>query len=170
MTVLNLCRKRCLAPVFALAITSGACAADLPFKMPVVAPVPAFSWTGVYLEIGGGTGWGNNEYTWNGDGRARCGRGPDAKPWNAAAAWCDPRIAPDQWRAFRSPTRRKLAGRAGRFRPSKTDAHWADIEGHGSCFDAGAVVPPRVSALVAMIRFRASAPSRVVSAQQLITR
>ena len=39
----------------------------VPFKIASVAPDPGFSWTGVYLGIGGGTGWGNNAYTWNQD-------------------------------------------------------------------------------------------------------
>ena len=116
MTILNLCRKRCLAPVFALALTSGACAADLPFKMPIVAPVPAFSWTGVYLGIGGGTGWGNNEYTWNQDATLAAVAAQMPNPGPLPHAWCDPRIGPDQWRVFRGPNWRKLAGRAGRFR------------------------------------------------------
>ena len=33
-------------------------AADLTVKAPIVPPVPVFSWTGVYLGIGGGAGWG----------------------------------------------------------------------------------------------------------------
>jgi hypothetical protein len=49
----------------------------------------------------------------------------------------------------------------------QADAHWADIQGHGSCFDVGAVATA-VSVLVAMTRFRASAPSLAVSAQQSI--
>jgi outer membrane immunogenic protein len=65
MSVLN--RKLFLISVFALFLTSVAGAGDLPFQMPIVTPVPAFSWTGVYLGIGGGTGWGNNAYTWNQD-------------------------------------------------------------------------------------------------------
>ena len=50
----------CLAAAYALALTDVAGAADL--AAPILAPVPVFSWTGVYLGIGGGTGWGNNEY------------------------------------------------------------------------------------------------------------
>ena len=67
MVVLKRCRELCLAAAYALALTGMAGAADLPFKMPIVAPVPAFNWTGVYFGIGGGTGWGSNAYTWNQD-------------------------------------------------------------------------------------------------------
>jgi outer membrane immunogenic protein len=73
-----------------------------------------------------------------------CRRGPDAKPGHAAAAWPNSRIAPDQWRIFRWPTWRKLADRAAIF-GIQADAHWADIEGHGSCFDAGAVATAGLS-------------------------
>ena len=67
MAVLNRRRELCLALVYALALTGVAGAADLGFKAPIVPPVPVFSWTGVYLGIGGGAGWGNNEYSWNQD-------------------------------------------------------------------------------------------------------
>src|SRR6202011_4818025 len=63
MAVLNRRRELFLASVFALALTGVAGAADLPFKMPIVAQAR----TGVYLGIGGGTGWSNNAYTWNQD-------------------------------------------------------------------------------------------------------
>jgi opacity protein-like surface antigen len=62
MAVLNRCRELCLALVYALALTGVAGAADLAVKVPIAPPVPVFSWTGVYLGIGGGTGWANNEY------------------------------------------------------------------------------------------------------------
>jgi hypothetical protein len=67
MTALCLCRKFWLVSAFTLSVTTVATAGDLPFKMPVVAPTPAFNWTGIYLGLGGGTGWGNNAYTWNQD-------------------------------------------------------------------------------------------------------
>ncbi len=67
MAVLNRTRELCLVSVYVSALTGVAGAADLAVKTPIVAPVPVFSWTGVYLGIGGGTGWGNNEYTWNQD-------------------------------------------------------------------------------------------------------
>ena len=67
IAVLNRRRELWLASVFALALAGVADAADLPVPPPIVAPVSVFSWTGVYLGIGGGTGWGNNEYNWNQD-------------------------------------------------------------------------------------------------------
>ncbi len=65
MAVLNRSRVLCLASVYALALTGVSSAADL--AAPILASVPVFSWTGVYFGIGGGTGWGNNEYSWNQD-------------------------------------------------------------------------------------------------------
>ena len=32
-----------------------AAAGDVPFQRPIYAPSPAFSWTGIYLGLGGGT-------------------------------------------------------------------------------------------------------------------
>jgi class 3 adenylate cyclase len=61
------CRKLCLASVLTSALTSIAAAGDVPFQRPIFAPTPALGWTGVYLGLGGGTGWGNNAYTWNQD-------------------------------------------------------------------------------------------------------
>ena len=56
--------KRALcSAALALSFSGVAGAADLA----VEAPVPGFSWTGIYLGIGGGTGWGNKEYSWNQD-------------------------------------------------------------------------------------------------------
>src|SRR5580704_16659278 len=61
MAVLKRRRELYLAAACALALTSVAGATDLPFKMPIFETVP-FNWTGAYLGIGGGTGWGSNEY------------------------------------------------------------------------------------------------------------
>ena len=109
-----LCRKLCLASIFVAAVTSIARAADLPFKMPVVAPVPAFSWTGVYLGIGGGTGWGNNEYTWNQDATLTAVAAQMQNPGQLPLVGATQGSGPDQWRVFRGPTWRKLASRVGR--------------------------------------------------------
>ena len=51
------------ASVLALGAIGAAGAADLIVKAPVVAPVPAFSWTGIYLGIGGGAGPGVRKNT-----------------------------------------------------------------------------------------------------------
>lgn len=131
-------RELCLASVFALAFTGVAGAADLAVKAPIVAPVPVFSWTGIYLGVGGGAGWGNKEYTWNQDATVA-----------AIAA---------QLGGFNTPFP-LLGGTQGSHPISggffggqlvanwqagwavfgiQADAHWADIEGHGSCFDSGA--------------------------------
>jgi len=144
MTALSLCRKLCLASVLTSAVTSIAGAADLPFKMPIVAPTPAFSWTGVYFGISGGTGWGNNAYTWN----------QDATLAAVAAQMPNPGTLPQV-----GPTQGSLPISGGYFGGQlggdwqvewavfgiQADAHWADIEGHGSCFDAGVLATAGVS-------------------------
>lgn len=137
MSLSNRRREIWLASVFALALTGTAGAADLAVKAPIVAPVPVFSWTGVYLGIGGGVGWGNKEYTWDQDATLV-----------AIAA---------QMGGFNAPFP-LLGGTQGSHPISggffggqlganwqagwavfgiQADAHWADIEGHGSCFDTG---------------------------------
>jgi outer membrane immunogenic protein len=119
-------------------------AADLAVLPAIVPPVPIFSWTGVYLGIGGGTGWGNNEYTWN----------QDATLAAVAAQMPNPGTPPQL-----GPTQGSLPISGGFFGGQlggnwqveravfgiQADAHWADIEGHGSCFDAGAVATAGIS-------------------------
>ena len=57
--------KVLLASTVGLAIASGsALAADMPIKAPM-APLPVFSWTGLYLGIEGGWGFGREDYTDN---------------------------------------------------------------------------------------------------------
>ena len=66
MTILKRHRELALASVVALALTGAAGAADLAVKAPVYAPpIPVYSWTGFYLGVGGGTGWGTKEYDWD---------------------------------------------------------------------------------------------------------
>jgi len=64
-------RKLLLTSVsFAALIAGPAVAADLGAQVhgrPVVVAAPVYSWTGFYIGIGGGTGWGNKEYSWNQD-------------------------------------------------------------------------------------------------------
>ena len=142
VAVLTRRRELWLAAVCALAFTGVAGAADL--ALPVVAPVPVFSWTGVYLGIGGGTGWGNNEYNWNQDATL------------AAVAAQMPNGGP---LPLLGGTQGSLPISGGFFGGQlggnwqvewavfgiQADAHWADIEGHGSCFDAGAVATAGLS-------------------------
>jgi outer membrane immunogenic protein len=144
MAALCLCRKLWLASAFSLAVTTVASAGDPPFKMPIVAPTPLFSWTGVYLGLSGGTGWGNNAYTWN----------QDATLAAVAAQMPNPGAPPPL-----GPTQGSVPISGGYFGGQiggnwqveravfgiQADAHWADIEGHGSCFDAGAVATAGLS-------------------------
>ncbi len=58
-------KKFLLTSAAVLGISGAASAADLGVRAPIVAPVPVFSWSGVYIGIGGGTGWGTEEYSWN---------------------------------------------------------------------------------------------------------
>src|ERR1700693_2526361 len=131
--VLNPRRELCLASVYALALTGVAGAADLAVKAPIVPPVPAFSWTGVYLGIGGGAGWGNNEYRWNQDATlaavaAQMPNGGGPLPLVGGTQGSLPISGGffggqlgGNWQIERA-----VLG-------IQADAHWADIEGHGSC-------------------------------------
>jgi outer membrane immunogenic protein len=145
MTFLNRrCRELCLASAYVLALTAVSSAADLGVPPPIVAPIPVFSWTGVYLGIGGGTGWGSNEYSWNQDVTAA----------SIASQMTSPGPAPQP-----GVTQGSLPISGGFFGGQvggnwqvewavfgiQADAHWADIEGHGSCFDAGVLATAGVS-------------------------
>ena len=60
-------KKLLLASVGVLALgVAAASAADLPRRMPTKAPIyvpPAWSWTGPYVGINGGYGWGNSDFS-----------------------------------------------------------------------------------------------------------
>ncbi len=127
-----------------LSFTTVTEAADLGISAPVVAPLPALSWTGIYFGIGGGAAWGNDEYTWN----------QDATLAAVAAQMQNPGTLPRL-----GSTQGSLPISGGFFGGQlggnwqigwavlglQTDAHWADIDGHGSCFDAGALATAGVS-------------------------
>jgi outer membrane immunogenic protein len=57
-------RKIVLAGATAFALVSApAFAADIPVKAaPMAAPAPAFSWTGFYVGVQGGYGWGRHQF------------------------------------------------------------------------------------------------------------
>ena len=144
MAGLKRCRELCLAAACALALTGVAGAADLPVKMPIVATIPAFSWTGVYLGIGGGTGWGNNEYTWNQDATLAAVASQMQNPGQLPLVGATQGSVPISGGFFGG----QLGGNWQVERAVfgiQADAHWADIEGHGSCFDAGAVATAGIS-------------------------
>jgi outer membrane immunogenic protein len=52
-----------IAIVIAIAIGHGASAADLPVKAPVQQPPAAFNWSGLYVGVQGGAGWGHARQT-----------------------------------------------------------------------------------------------------------
>ena len=168
MAVLNRRRELFLASVFSLALTGVAGAADLPFKMPIVAQAPVFSWTGVYLGIGGGTGWGNNAYTWNQDATLAAVAAQMTNPGRRRSL--AQHKARSQSVAGFSVAKSEETGRSsGPFSESRPTLIGL-ISRATAVASMQVPLPPRVSVLPAMTRFRASAPSRVVSAQQLIAR
>ena len=55
-------KKFLLSSVALLGFTAGAMAADLPRRAPpVFVPVPVFTWTGFYVGVNAGYGWGNGD-------------------------------------------------------------------------------------------------------------
>jgi outer membrane immunogenic protein len=55
-----------LAVAFSLGAVQAASAADMPTKAPMapmVAPAPVYNWTGFYIGINGGGGWGTTDHT-----------------------------------------------------------------------------------------------------------
>jgi len=137
-------RKFCLASVYALALTGVAGAADLAVKAPIVPPVPVFSWTGVYLGIGGGAGWGNNQYSWNQDATLAAVAAQMQNGGPLLVLGGTQGSLPTSGGFFGG----QLGGNWQIERAVlgiQADAHWADIEGHGSCFDAGALATAGIS-------------------------
>lgn len=129
-------RKFLLTSAAVLGIAGTASAADLRVAAPIVAPVPVFSWTGVYIGIGGGTGWGTEERTWNRDVffaplLPAVGLGP----FTAGSSFGSHPISGGffggqlgyNWQAGWA-----VFGIQG-------DAHWADIDGRGDCFSGFAL-------------------------------
>jgi outer membrane immunogenic protein len=55
-------KKFLLSSVALLGVTAGAMAADLPRRAPpAFVPVPVFTWTGFYVGVNAGYGWGNGD-------------------------------------------------------------------------------------------------------------
>jgi outer membrane immunogenic protein len=136
-------RTLCSA-VVALGFSGIAGAADLAVKAPVMTPLPGFSWTGIYLGIGGGTGWGNKEYSWD----------QDATVAAIAAQMQNGGPLPHLGAVQGShPIGGGFFGGqlGGNWQAGWTvfgiqaDAHWADITGNGSCFDGGATSTAGIS-------------------------
>jgi outer membrane immunogenic protein len=125
--------------VLVLGMIGATSAADLVVKAPVVAPVPVFSWTGVYLGIGGGSGWGTKEYSWNQDATAA-----------ALSQQGNPNFLPPVPYLGNTQGSHPISGGffggqiGGNWQIGwavlgvQADAHWADLNGKGSCFDPGA--------------------------------
>jgi outer membrane immunogenic protein len=138
MPIIKRHRELALASVFALALTGAAGAADLAVRAPVYAPpIPVYSWTGFYLGVGGGTGWGTKEYDWN-----------ITSTVNSVLAQFNDGTLPV---ALNSQGSHGING--GFFGGQlgydyqagwlvfgvQADAHWADIEGKGNCFALGLI-------------------------------
>jgi outer membrane immunogenic protein len=135
--------KRILcSAALALSFAGAAGATDLVVKAPVIAPV--FSWTGFYLGISGGTGWGDKEYSWNQDATLAAVAAQMQNPGPIPHVGVTEGSHPISGGFFGG----QLGGnwQAGwAVFGIQADAHWADIEGHGSCFDAGAVSTAGIS-------------------------
>jgi len=144
MAVLKRRRELYLAAACALALTGVAGATDLPFKMPIFETVPAFNWTGVYLGIGGGTGWGSNEYTWNQDATLAAIASQMQNPGQLPLVGATQGSVPISGGFFGGQLGGNWQVEWAVF-GIQADAHWADIEGHGSCFDAGVLATAGIS-------------------------
>ena len=131
-------KKFLVASAAVLGIVGTASAADLGVRAPIVAPPPVFSWTGIYIGIGGGTGWGEKNRTWNQDATnaaliAQGGGFPGVTFGNTfgsqslSGGFFGGQLGAN-WQAGWA-----VFGIQG-------DAHWADIDGRGSCFDSGGFV------------------------------
>jgi outer membrane immunogenic protein len=124
-------KKFLLTSAAVLGISGAASAADLGVRAPIVAPVPVFSWTGLYIGIGGGTGWGTEERTWNRDVFFAPLIGPlGLGPFTEGSSFGSHPISGGffggqlgyNWQAGWA-----VFGIQG-------DAHWSDIDGRGDCF------------------------------------
>jgi outer membrane immunogenic protein len=60
-----------IAGVSAMALMQTASAADLPIKVPT--EMPGYNWTGFYVGLNGGFGWGRNNADFAGDGQNNAG-------------------------------------------------------------------------------------------------
>ena len=106
-------RRVLLTTISLLAFTAtGAVAADLPRAMPAKAPayVPVgYNWTGFYLGINGGYGWGRSRWS---------GFGTSADPSGGMVGG----TAGYNWQALGSPWVFGLEG----------DIDWSNMQGHAS--------------------------------------
>ena len=117
-------KKFLIASPAVLGIVGTASAADLGVRAPIVAPPPVFSWTGIYIGIGGGTGWGEVNRTLNQGVIAQGGGFPGVTFGNTfgsqslSGGFFGGQLGANWqvgWAVF---------GIQG-------DAHWADIDGRG---------------------------------------
>jgi outer membrane immunogenic protein len=135
----NCDRELCIASVFGLALMGAAGAADLAVKGPIFAPPPVFSWTGIYIGVGGGIGWGTKDYSWDQDLTY-------ATILNLGAPL--PPAVLGSTNGSHSISGGFFGGQLGANWQAgwavfgiQGDAHWADIDGRGDCFSAGALFP-----------------------------
>ena len=129
-------KKFLLTSAAVFGISGTASAADLAVRAPIVAPAPVFSWSGVYIGIGGGTGWGTVEHSWNRDaffapvvpplaalGVVPVGLGSTLGSHPISGGFFGGQLGAN-WQAGWA-----VFGIQG-------DAHWADIDGRGDCFNS----------------------------------
>ena len=149
-------------------VTTVASAGDKTFQNADRCAHPSLSWTGVYLGLSGGTGWGNNAYTWN----------QDATLAAVAAQMPNPGAPPplarrkDRSRSVEDISAAKLAETGRSSGPSsESKPTLIGLTSRATAVASMRVrLPPPVSALLAMIKFRASALSQAALARQLIAR
>jgi len=130
-------KKLLLTISFVGLVAAPAMSADLArpvYQRPAVVAAPVFSWTGVYLGINGGGGYGTEEYTWNQDATVA----PLAPILAGLGLPPVPPLGPVQ--SAHSISGSLFGGQIGAdyqigwvVLGAQADAHWADIEGAGSC-------------------------------------
>src|ERR1700756_5377092 len=79
-------KRICAAVLGLLAASGSAFAADLPalvYKVPVAAPVPAYSWTGLYVGGHLGGAWANNDWFFPSDPINSVAQRPTGIPFSA---------------------------------------------------------------------------------------
>lgn len=125
-----------VAATLGLALPGAAAAADLAYKAPPISPVAiAPSWTGFYLGISGGAGWGTQEQNWD------IGATLAALTGGGLGG-----IPPLNSQSSHGINGQFVGGQVGyNYQMGwvvvglQADAYWADIAGSSNCFVLGAI-------------------------------